>query len=241
MSKPAPSPIDDLVPVPDVDHLVTEDDTPVDNVFSEKQQRLLTEPLYSSWAGPGPGRPFLAMANVGLFPTVHRPAIVPDMLLSLDVQAPEEMWEKRHRSYFIWEFGKPPEVVVEVVSNREGNETGSKMTDYARIGVAYYVVFDPQHLVQAETLRVFELHAGRYVLRPDAELPEVGLRLVLWAGEFETARAEWLRFADRDGVLIPTGAERAAAERAKADSATARADRLAARLRALGLDPDADA
>ena len=37
---------------PDVEHLVTEDDTPVDNVFSEKQQRLLTEPLYSSpgWA-----------------------------------------------------------------------------------------------------------------------------------------------------------------------------------------------
>ena len=30
---------------PVVDHLVTEDDTPVDNVFSEKQMRLLTEPL----------------------------------------------------------------------------------------------------------------------------------------------------------------------------------------------------
>jgi hypothetical protein len=38
---------------PAVDHLVTEDDTPVDSFFSEKQLRLLTEPLYSSrvdWA-----------------------------------------------------------------------------------------------------------------------------------------------------------------------------------------------
>jgi hypothetical protein len=50
---------------PNVDHLVTEDDTPVDNIFSEKQQRLLTEPLYNSWSGPGEGRPFVAMANVG--------------------------------------------------------------------------------------------------------------------------------------------------------------------------------
>ena len=35
-----------------VENLVTEDDTPVDNLLSEKQQRLLTEPLYSSWTPP---------------------------------------------------------------------------------------------------------------------------------------------------------------------------------------------
>ena len=38
---------DDLLP--DVSHLVTEDDEPLDNLPSEKQQRLLTETLYSSW------------------------------------------------------------------------------------------------------------------------------------------------------------------------------------------------
>jgi len=32
----------------DIQDLVTEDDTPVDNLLSEKQQRLLTEPLYSA-------------------------------------------------------------------------------------------------------------------------------------------------------------------------------------------------
>jgi hypothetical protein len=51
---------------PNVDHLVTEDDVPVDIVFSEEQQRLLTEPLHSSWLGPGQQRPFVAMSNVGL-------------------------------------------------------------------------------------------------------------------------------------------------------------------------------
>ena len=37
--------------LPDVSHLVTEDDEPLDNLPSEKQQRLLTETLYSSWNG----------------------------------------------------------------------------------------------------------------------------------------------------------------------------------------------
>ena len=51
--------------MPDVQCLITEDETPVDNLPSEKQQRLLTEPLYSACAGPGAGRTFLAAANDG--------------------------------------------------------------------------------------------------------------------------------------------------------------------------------
>ncbi|MCP4695694.1 MAG: hypothetical protein GY862_02425, partial [Gammaproteobacteria bacterium] len=57
------------------DDLVTEDDTPVDNLFSEKQQRLLTEALYASWQ---PGKPFAAMANIGLFFDTKKPASSPD-------------------------------------------------------------------------------------------------------------------------------------------------------------------
>lgn len=34
--------------IPDVSNLVTEDDTPVDNWFSEKLQRLLVSSIYSS-------------------------------------------------------------------------------------------------------------------------------------------------------------------------------------------------
>lgn len=50
--------------IPDISSLVIEDDTPVDNFQSEKQQRLLTEPLYSSRVL---SVPFIAAANVGLF------------------------------------------------------------------------------------------------------------------------------------------------------------------------------
>ena len=115
---------------PCLDDLVTEDDTPVDNMFSEKQQRLLTEPLYSSW---DPGRPFLATANVGLFYAVHQPPLVPDALLSLDVQVSGDWLAKEHRSYFVWEFGKAPEAVVEIVSNTEEGETTNKMHKYAKL------------------------------------------------------------------------------------------------------------
>ena len=69
----------------DIQHLITEDEIPVDNWSSEKQRRLLTEPLYSSWTGLEDGRPFLASSNVGIFAQARNPAIVPEMFLSLDV------------------------------------------------------------------------------------------------------------------------------------------------------------
>lgn len=48
-------PYADSVPdsVPDISHIITEVDAPMENLPSEKQQRLLTKPLYSSWSGPG--------------------------------------------------------------------------------------------------------------------------------------------------------------------------------------------
>jgi Uma2 family endonuclease len=239
-----------LPPAPDTSHLVTEDDTPVDNLASEKNQRLLTEALYSSWAGPGPGRPFLVTANVGLFPVPRNPAIVPDVLLSLDVTVPEDWWATR--SYFVWEFGKPPDVVIEIVSNTKGAEKGTKRRDYARIGVAYYIVYDPRQTLRGDVLEVYELRARDYERRSDTWLPDVGLGVTLWSGMFEGCHDTWLRWCDQAGMVIPTGAERADAERQRADTERQRADAerqraetvnqraelLAQKLRQLGIDPD---
>ncbi len=41
-----------MVEEPDISHIEIEDDEPVHGLYSEKQQRLLTETLYSSWDGP---------------------------------------------------------------------------------------------------------------------------------------------------------------------------------------------
>ena len=208
----------------DIESLVTEDDTPVDNMPSEKQQRLLTEPLYSSWAGPGAGRTFLAAANVGVFAEARNPAIVPDVFLSLDVQVADNWWDKRHRSYFVWEFGKPPDLVVEIVSNREGNEVGSKRLRYARMGVGYYVIYDPFHRVMREDVRVYRLRDGGYERQESPRFAELRLGMRLWEGEFEGVWwSGWLRWTDEHDVLIPMGKERAEhAERLMVEETPAR-------------------
>jgi Uma2 family endonuclease len=210
---------------PGVEHLVTEDDTPVDNLFSEKQQRLLTEPLYASWPGPGQGRPFLAMANVGLFYAVEQPPFVPDMLLSLNVRCPADLWPKSHRSYFMWEYGKSPDVVIEIVSNRRGREDSDKLEGYAQIRVPYYAIFDPECMLSGEILRVFELQ--RFAYRPLEDpvlLPGIGLGLRQWYGVFEEHDNSWLRWVDTDGQLIATGAERAEHARQQAEHARQQAE-----------------
>ncbi len=211
---------------PDISHIVIEDDTPVDNFQSAKQQRLLVEPLYASWSSSAP---FIADSSIGLFYAIKQNPIVPAAFLSLGVQIPSDWSQKQNRSYFVWEFGKVPEVCIEIVSNKEGNELGSKFDIYARIGVACYVVFDPLKQLQDEMdgslLKVWVLNEKKYVeLSQPFWLESVELGLMLWEGTFEGQYDRWLRWCDRSENPIPTGAERA--------------DRLAERLRSMGINPD---
>ncbi|MEQ1830299.1 MAG: Uma2 family endonuclease [Pirellula sp.] len=208
---------------PSVEHLVTEDDTPVDNIFSEKQQRLLTEPLYSSW---NTSEPFLALANVGLFHSIRVPPYVPDALLSTGVRAPENPFPKSNRSYFVWEYGKVPDVVIEVVSNREGHEDVEKLSGYARIGIPFYVIYDPELWLRDEPLRFYKLTGGQYQKLEGTihMMPTIGLGITTWRGSFEGLSETWLRWTDLNGVPIPTGAERASALQTLADAEQLRAD-----------------
>ncbi len=243
---------------PDIRDLAIEDDTSVDNLITEKQQRLLTEPLYSQSSVLD--CPFLVAANVGVFYAVRQPPIVPDVFLSLNVEVPENWREKKNRTYLVWEFGKPPNVTIEIVSNKEGNELGSKLRDYSRIGVAYYVVFDPLQQLGDTLLRMFELRGNRYQEMTETWLEQVGIGLTLWDGVFEGKHDRWLRWSTRDGMVVLTGAEqaeqerqraeqerqraeqerqRAEQERQRAERAEAKAARLEEQLRAMGIDPDA--
>jgi Uma2 family endonuclease len=221
--------------------LVTEDDRPVDSVFSAVQARLLVDALYASWKHPRFGRRFIAIGNVGVFYAFHQPPVVPDMSLSLDVTPPADLWKKTSRSYFIWEYGKPPDVVVEIVSNTEGGEEepDGKLGIYGRIRVGYYIVYDPGQQTGSEPMRVYALERGRLVRTHETWFDDIGLGVTLWRGKYQGWEATWLRWCDRDGAVIPTGEERAEAERARAEAAEERAERLAARLRAAGIDPDA--
>jgi Uma2 family endonuclease len=213
-----------------VKNLVTEDDEPVDSIFSAQQQRLLVQSLYSGWIPPAGEEPleeprkFMADANIGIFVSPYQPAIVPDVFISLDVERPEG-WELNEvRAYYVWEFEKVPDVAVEIVSNRKGGEMDRKQKRYSRMGVDYYVVFDPFGVLEGDKLSVYEPGlANHYRRRPDFQMPNVGLSLTLWNGIFENTEATWLRWLDAKGNLIPTAYELAAIAESRAARAVTRA------------------
>lgn len=77
--------------------------------------------------------------------------------------------------------------------------------------VPYYVVFSRY----TNRVRFFQLTGGRYQeqaldpTQPRLWIPELGLGLGLWQGEFEGVTRQWLRWYDNQGNWILTDAERA--------------------------------
>jgi Uma2 family endonuclease len=251
---------------PNIDHLITEDDEPVDSIGSEKQQRLLAHILFG-WAGPGEGRTFAVFANVGLYYSVYEQPLVPDVMVSLDVKLPKDIWQKKaNRTYLMWEYGKPPDLVIEIVSNKIGKEDDLKKEKYARIGIKYYVIFDPAQRLSQEKLRIYELRTYGYELMAGRWMADIGLGLTFWQGKFEDAEESWLRWCDEAGNILLTGAELAEQAQQQAEQERQRAEQaeqqvvqerqrsqaatedarqaqqqvalLVAQLRALGVDPD---
>ena len=157
---------------------------------------------------------------------------------------------KGHRgSYLQWlEENIAPQVVFEILSpNNRVPEMTRKFDFYQRYGVEEYYLFDPDTgdlcgwLRQGDHLEVipkmagwisprlqvrFELvNAELFLRRPDGRRFGTYMELIEQA-EIERSRAE----AERS---------RAEAERTRAEAERTRAEKLAAQLRALGINPDA--
>jgi Uma2 family endonuclease len=238
--------------IPDLDQLVSEDGKPVDNILVERQYKLLIDPLYTSWAGPGESRPWVALANVGWYHADKQPALVPDVLLSLDID-PRDPRSKEGRSYIQWVVGKQPDLVIEIVSDSRGGEGSYKLNEYARLGVPVYVIYDPEEHLGKGVLRAFELRIKRYKPIDPKWIEDLGLGLMFWEGTYLGIRQTWLRWCDRGGTVLYTGQESAAIAKQERDQAakerdqaakdrdqTAKErDKLREQLRALGVDPDA--
>jgi hypothetical protein len=211
--------------LPNLDELVTEDGKPVDNLYVEKLYKLLIEPLFTSWRPPGePGRLFVAMSNVGWFTTGQDPPLVPDVMLSLDV-VQRDPATREGRSYFQWILGKPPDLAIEVVSDDRADEPGEKMRLSERRRLPYYVIHDPLGVYDGGILRGYQLQGTSYVPIDLHWIEQLGLGLVMWDGTSQGITRGWLRWCDRDGVVLPTGEEAA--------------ERLRAQLRKLGIEPEA--
>jgi hypothetical protein len=232
---------DDLEPIPpellpDLEQFVIDDGKPVDNVFTEKQQALLRG-LYDVWPGPGEGRPFQLFTDVGLHFAVGQPSLSPDVMLSLDIVPGQDMSRRENRSYFIWLRGKAPDLVIEFVPDRRGDELTLKLRTYARWGIPYYAVFDPACLLGAEVLQTFCRVGVQYEPLPTHWFAPIGLGLTLWDGTVEGMQGRWLRWCNEQGQLIPTAQERLAQAQQDLDRERPRRQQLEARLRELGVEP----
>src|SRR5207248_979267 len=130
---------------------------------------------------------------------------------------------KINRSYYTWRNDKPPDALVEVVSNLDGGELTTKLKGYARLGTIYYIVWDPFLYLGEKKLYCFALERGRYV-PCEPWFPELELGVKVWHGVYANTRATFLRWCDREGNLIPTGAERAEQEKQRAEQEKQRAE-----------------
>jgi Uma2 family endonuclease len=152
---------------------------------------------------------------------------------------------KERKSWVVWEEGKSPDVVIELLSESTAkkDKTLKKAVYQNQLKVAEYFLFDP---FNPDDFLGFGLSRGVY-----KELPflndgfiskKLGLKLIRWRGLYKNIEATWLRWATRDGDLLLLPAEiearRADFERQQKEQALQRAERLAQILREQGIDPD---
>ncbi len=152
----------------------------------------------------------------------------------------------KRTSYKVWqEENQYPDFVLEITSKSTVSEDqGTKRGLYAFWGVSEYFQYDPSADYLEPQLQGHHLRDGNYFALPATALPDGGLSITSTVLGL-TLRLEHgeLRFynpATGEKLLSHAESEtaRQTAEAAQ-QTAEVRAERLAARLRELGIDPDA--
>jgi Uma2 family endonuclease len=167
---------------------------------------------------------------------------------------------ERRRSYVLWKEIIAPLIAIEFVSGdglEERDQTSPFAGDESKAGkfwvyeqairVPFYAIYE----VERASVEVYELVGNRYQIcspndRGHYPIAPLGVELGIWQGEYLNQVLPWLRWWDRDGNLLLSGEERAEQEKQRAEQEKQRAEqekqraeRLAAKLRELGVDPDA--
>lgn len=152
------------------------------------------------------------------------------------------------KGWVVWEEeGRFPDVIVEFLSpSTMKDDTGAKKTLYEQVfKTRDYFVFDPY---DPDSLQGWHLHLDRgyQPLEPNDRgwlwCDTLQYWAGTWSGVVEDVETTWLRFYNPDGslVLLPeeSAQQRLAAAQQRLEVAQEQAERLAARLRELGVDPE---
>jgi Uma2 family endonuclease len=147
--------------------------------------------------------------------------------------------KRERKSWVVWQEGKGPDVVIELLSeSTAAQDKGEKKDIYQdRLRVPEYFGFDP-----------FTAECAGFALRNSIYEPLMedgqgrlisqclGLALLRWEGIYHDVQTHWLRWATLAGVLLPTPQHIAAETRqqaAEAQREAVEARDQAARLEAL--------
>lgn len=158
----------------------------------------------------------------------------PDVFVVLDVP------RKERKSWVIWEEGKGPDIVIELLSEStlSRDKTEKKRIYQSQIRVPEYFWYDP---FNPEDFQGFRLQGSVYQpLEPDEQgrlmSQELELALVKWSGSYREIDTVWLRWATLEGELLPTTEEIAEQQRQRAELAEQQLEQLKQQLRERGID-----
>ncbi|MGL4622133.1 Uma2 family endonuclease [Chroococcidiopsis sp.] len=229
------------IPLPDHTQLPESDGSIVQNFQEHPQSILLTESIWSTLQQIHPDGQFAVGQDCGIYWRITDPPLngckAPDWFYVPNV--PPMLSGQIRRSYVMWQEIIAPIIVLEFASGdgseeRDDTPMSGKLWVYEQgIRVPFYGIYE----VERSRIQVYQLIAGRYQLmsvneRERYPIPPLGVELGIWQGRYKNLELPWLRWWDNRGDLLLTGEERA-------EQAETRASRLAARLRAMGIDPDA--
>jgi Uma2 family endonuclease len=243
---PSPSPLP--LTLPDHTQLPESDGTFVKNFQEHPQSILLTTSIQPILEALHPDGQYCIGQDSGIYWRLTDPpergAEAPDWFYVPGV--PPLLEGKMRRSYVIWKEIIAPLIAIEFVSgngSEERDRTSPFASDDAKAGkfwvyeqairVPFYAIYE----VEKASVEVYELVGSRYQRlrandRGHYEIPPLGVELGIWQGAVGNQTLPWLRWWDRDGNLLLSSDERA-------DREKQRADRLATKLRDLGIDPEA--
>jgi len=212
-------------------------DDPVENINQPALAAALTESL--QLAGKISANT-LTTTNYGICATLNNKMVIkaPDWAFIAKINVSRE---EVTRSYTPQLQGEIPVIVMEFISDTQEIEYSIKATYppgkwffYERIlKVPNYIIFEPD----SGSIEMYRLPSTeQYILQePDENqrywIAEMNLYIGVWQGTRENRIGKWLRWWDEQGNLLLWGAELAEQERQ-------RAERLAAQLRAAGIEPE---
>lgn len=218
---------------PGEDELPCDDGEPMETERHRKQMNILIDSLELAWADRDD---FYVGGNMAIYfselQVKKNDFRGPDVFVVLDTA------RREHRSWVVWqEDGRTPDVVIELLSeSTEAADRGEKMRVYAKLlRVPSYYLFDP-------LTGVFEGYAldparGEYArMKPEAggdlPCPRLQLRIGVRRGELQGITADWLRWIDAGGRVLPTGEEHARSAEAQVKAAEAQVKAAEAQARA---------